>query len=450
MSRGPGKTGGRGEGFESAVFSGPRRRDWRGRWLLFVSLLMLLGVVHRVARDVVYQRLLYGLAQTHFHVLASASVDRIRDVTLDANGHLTLHGAEVTTDHRGAHRTFFRAEEVRLVFDGTPLRDPLLRVMRIDLIRPEIFVRREWDGEWNLVWALVPSPRPAPELPSVGPAPEDPWRDYLRPDDSFPRNGLHIREGILRVVFAGRSGREVEWRATAVDADIVKVDGELRMNRLEGDFYGGRMKADAQLLRVSPLRIRQLKIDVKDADVSRMAEGAPFIPHPIRGRFNAVFALSVDLEKTGPRPITAGRCEIRDGDLWPLPAFSGIIHLLTLTAVEDKRIDSAVLEFTVEEDRFRVDQMHFLGYPVSIFGSGSASLTGDWIDISFLPRLGKEDWNSILPIIGAPLDLLSNIVKGIFVPITLKGSFSEPKFTVGAAVEPDAETRRRIEEKSRR
>ena len=59
----------------------------------------------------------------------------------------------------------------------------------------------------------------------------------------------------------------------------------------------------------------------------------------------------------GVSPISevAGRVEIEDGDLWPLPAFSGIVHLLTLTSVEDKRIDSAVLEFTMEEDRYRGD-----------------------------------------------------------------------------------------------
>jgi hypothetical protein len=432
--------------YERAVFTEARRRDWRGRWVLFVGLLLLLGALHRIARDVVYDRLLYGLAQKHFLRLASASVERIRDITLDAHGHLTLHGAEVTTTHRGVHRLFFRAEEVRLVFDGTPLRDPVLRVMRVDLVKPEIYVRREADAEWNLVWALVPAEVPEPE---AGPA-EDPWRDYLRPDDTFPRNGVHIRDGTLHATILTKGGGKAEWRATSVDADLAKIDGEIRMNRLEGDFYGGRIKADAELLRTSPLRIRQLKIDVKDADVSRMAEGAPFIPHPIRGRLNAVFAMTVDLEKTGPRPISAGRVEIEEGDLWPLPAFSGIIHLLTLTAVEDKRIDSAVLEFTMEEDRYRVDRMYFLGYPVSIFGSGTASITGDWIDISFMPRLGKKDWNSIIPIIGAPLDLLSNLFKGLFVPVTLKGSFDKPIFSVGAPAEPDPELRKQIEEKGPR
>jgi hypothetical protein len=146
----------------------------------------------------------------------------------------------------------------------------------------------------------------------------------------------------------------------------------------------------------------------------------------------------------------AGRCEITDGDLWPLPAFSGILHTLTLTSVEDKRIDEAQFAFTVEEGRVRVDQMHFLGYPVSLFGDGAMSLTGDWMDIRFVPRLGKKDWNSILPLIGAPIDLLSNIVKGALVPVSLTGSFAAPRFVVGSEADPKPDVRRLIEEKSPR
>ncbi len=37
----------------------------------------------------------------------------------------------------------------------------------------------------------------------------------------------------------------------------------------------------------------------------------------------------------------AGHCEVTDGDLWEVPAFSSIIHILTLTAVSEKRIDTA-------------------------------------------------------------------------------------------------------------
>jgi hypothetical protein len=122
-----------------------------------------------------------------------------------------------------------------------------------------------------------------------------------------------------------------------------------------------------------------------------------------------------------------GHIEITEGDLWEVPAFSTIIHVLTLTAVSEKRIDTAIVDFTVDNDNeVRVDKMHFLGYPVSLFGDGVCGLTGDWMEIVFVPRLGKSDWNSIIPIIGAPIVLLSNIFKGALTPVVLSGSFDKP------------------------
>lgn len=428
----------KGPDFEPAEFSGARPRDLRSRAALFLGLLVLLAFLHAGARDILYHRALNSIAQNAFNSLAAASIQSIRDVTIDALGDVTLHGAVVTTERRG-HRVLLRADAVRLTFDGMPLRDDGLRVMRVDLVRPEIFIRREADGEWNLEWALRP-----PESPAAAPVPAS------EGVDGFPRNGVHIHDGTLHVAFADRAGKEVVWRTSKVRASLEREDGLLQVRRCAGDFYGGRLVMDAEIPGTSPLRIRQLKADVRDADASQMAEGAPFLKHPIRGRFNAVFALSVDPAKTSARPIMAGRCEISDGDLWPLPAFSGILHALTLTSVEDRRIDEAQLAFTVEEGRIRVDQMHFLGYPVSLFGDGSMSLTGDWMDIRFIPRLGKKDWNSILPIIGAPIDLLSNIVKGALVPVSLTGSFDDPRFVVGSAVEAKPDVRRLIEEKSPR
>jgi hypothetical protein len=422
--------------FERAEFSDARPLDRRTRWAIFLSLLLLLGALYAVTRDILYDRLLHKIAQHAFNGLAAASIESIEDVTVDALGDVTLHRAVVTTERRG-HRVFLRADEVRLTFDGVPLRDAGLRVMRVDLVRPEIFVRREGDGEWNLEWALRPVDRPDA-------------RDGAQDVDGYPRNGVHVHDGTIHVLFTAPSGREINWRVSGVRTSLERSDGILRVRRGVGNFYGGRLQADAEITGTSPLRIRQLKADVRDADVSKMAEGAPFLTHPVRGRFNGVFALSVDPDKTGWRPIMAGRCEISDGDLWPLPAFSGILHALSLSSVADKRIDEAQLAFTVEEDRIRVDQMHFLGYPVSLFGDGSMSLTGDWMDIRFIPRLGKKDWNSILPIIGAPIDLLSNILKGALVPVSLTGPFDEPRFEIGKSSEPKPDVRRLIEEKSPR
>ena len=97
-----------------------------------------------------------------------------------------------------------------------------------------------------------------------------------------------------------------------------------------------------------------------------------------------------------------------------------------------------------------MDKMHFLGYPVSLFGDGACSIDGDWIDIVFVPRLGKSDWNSIIPVIGAPIDLLANIFKGALTPVVLKGSFANPEISVEPFHFLKPTTRQLIEEKSPR
>ncbi|HYF00986.1 MAG TPA: hypothetical protein VEJ18_18835, partial [Planctomycetota bacterium] len=285
-------------GLEKAVFTDARPASHRAQWVFFLSVIALLGVVYFIARDLLYTRLLYSLAQMHFERLASASVERIGHLTIDPQGDIILHNALATTTHRGEHREFFQADEVRLTFDGTPLREKGLRVMRVDLVRPVVQVRRETDGEWNLEWALIPGTRaPAAELPT-GP---DLWKDYRKTDDAFPPNGVHIYDGTIVVTFVSKKGRDAVWRMSGVRAQLARVDGLLRLRNLEGDFYGGRVKADAEIPRAMPLHIQQLKIDVRDADVSRMSEGTTWIPHPLKGTLNGVFSLTWDVERTGPR-----------------------------------------------------------------------------------------------------------------------------------------------------
>ncbi|HLY07731.1 MAG TPA: hypothetical protein VKW04_00370 [Planctomycetota bacterium] len=434
-------------GFEEAEFTDVRKRAYGARWLVLMFALLFLAVAYWIARDIVYRRLVYGYAQRVYNDLGSASVETIRAVSVDGQGDITLHDAEAYTHHVGTRRLFFRTERLKLSLDGIPLRDERLKVMRVDLFQPEIFVRRESGGEWNVEWAFVQAPRgPAEEAVELK---DDPWKDYLRPDEGFPRNGVHIHDGIINVTFVGPTGKEVAWRITAVHASLTRVDGRLLVHPFRGDFYGGKMTGDIEVPKVRPFCVRKMTVDVVDADVAKMAQGAPFLTHPMTGRFNGVLALTFDEAKTA-RPIASGHCEVTEGDLWEVPAFSGIIHLLTLTKVSDRKIDTAVLEFTAGEGEIRVDKMHFLGYPVSLFGDGVCGLTGDWMEIVFVPRLGKSDWNSIIPVIGAPIDLLSNIFKGALTPVVLKGSFDKPEVSVEPFHFLKPSVKQLIEEKSPR
>jgi len=434
-------------GFERAEFTEARRKDYRIRWILLLFSLLFLAITYWIARDILYRRLVHGYAQKMYNNLGSAAIETIGSVSVDGQGDITLHDAEAFTHHGGARRLFFRTSKLVLSLDGIPLRDEKLKVMRVDLFQPEIFVRREWGGEWNVEWAFQQAPKGAETAPVENPE-ELRWKDYLRPDEGFPRNGVHIHDGVINVIFVGQTGREVTWRITAVHTMLTRVDGRLLVHPFRGEFYGGKLVGDIEVPKTHPFTVRKLTVDVTDADVAKMSEGAPF-PRTPRGRFNGVLALTFDEKKAG-RPIASGHCEISDGDLWDVPALSGIIHLLTLTKVSDKKIDSAVLEFTVGEGEIRVDKMHFLGTPVSLFGDGTCALTGDWMEIVFVPRLGKSDWNSIIPVIGAPIDLLSNIFKGALMPVVMKGSFEHPEISVEPFHFLKPSVKQLIEEKSPR
>jgi hypothetical protein len=436
--------------FERAEFSDAAPASYRSRWLLLLVLLLLLAASYCVARDLLYDGLVKRQAQGLFNLLCSASIERLEGVEVDTQGDVTLVNAEAWTSRGGERRRFFRAQRLRLTLDGDPLRDPDLRIMRVDLHRPEIFIRRETDGVWNLEWALAPAPGRTPETAAVPPSRRDPWADYRRPDESWPRNGVHIHDGTLHVAFASAAGKETVWTVEGIRASLLRRDGVTVLEPFRGDFYGGRMSVHAELVRGSPFTLRQITATVRDADVARMTADVSFLPRPMRGRFNGVLSVTVDPRKTNSRPIAAGRAEITDGDLWELPAFSSVLHALTLTPVSEKRIDTGILEFTVEENRVRIDQMHFLGYPVSLFGEGSCSLDGDWMEVVFVPRLGKDDWNSILPLIGAPIDLLSNVLKGALVPVVLKGSFDKPELGVEPLRFLRPGVRKLIEERSPR
>lgn len=435
-------------GFERAEFTAARKADYRSRWIVLLFSLLFLAIAYWIARDILYRRLVHGYAQKMYNNLGSAAIETIGSVSVDGQGDVILHDAEAFTHHGGTRRLFFRTAQLRLSLDGIPLRDEKLKVMRVDLHQPEIFVRREWGGEWNVEWAFQQAPKGAEEAPVENPE-ELRWKDYLRPDAGFPRNGVHIHDGIINVIFVGPTGKEVAWRITQVTAKLTRVDGRLLVHPFRGDFYGGTITGDIEVPKTHPFTVRKMTVDVTDADVAKMAEGAPFFPRLPTGKFNGVLSLTFD-NKIAGLPIASGHCEISDGDLWDVPALSGIIHLLTLTKVSEKKIDTAVLEFTIGDGEIRVDKMHFLGTPVSLFGDGSCAVTGDWMEIVFVPRLGKRDWNSIIPVIGAPIDLLSNIFKGALMPVVMKGSFEHPEISVEPFHFLKPSVKQLIEEKSPR
>ncbi|HTF58097.1 MAG TPA: hypothetical protein VK661_12770 [Planctomycetota bacterium] len=399
--------------------------SYLGRLTTLVAALAVVAALYISLRTFVVGRLVRDYAQAVINQLATADVERVGRVEVDADGNLVLHRIEITTTRNGVKRLFYRAERAVIALDGWPLRDSDLRVARIDLFRPEFFVRREQVDGWNLLWALHRRPPPpAPEGPPPPPAPPAPRLAPAAPRDPFPFNGVHLHEGIVHVLLEGRSGREVSYLITNVEAQIARREGRLVFEPLYGDFYGGRLAGHAIIRSITPFAI-DVRLAVTDADVSLLAERASFSSRPVTGHLNGVLAVTADAS-TQHRPIGAGRLEISKGNLYDLPAFTGILGLLALNPVPDRIVNSAQVLFTAERDHVRIDEMNFLGSPISLFGEGTMGLTGEDLHVVLIPRLEKS-WGSILPIIGAPLQILADIALGNLVPLVVTGTFWEPK-----------------------
>jgi hypothetical protein len=414
-----------------------------GRLLTLVGVLSVVAAIYLTLRTWVVEGLVRDLAQSLLHPLITADVDRIGRVEVDADGNLVLHRVVISTTREGVTRLFYRADKIVIALDGWPLRDADLRVARIDIFHPEIYVRREFTTGWNLLWALRPRPQApvpgAPPPPPAGPPPlvSRPVVPKAPVGDPFPFNGVHLHDGIVHIAIEGRT-REVSYVVTGVEARISRREDMIAFDPIYGDFYGGRFWGNALIRSLRPFAI-DVRLNVKDADVSRLSERANFIKRDVSGRLDGVLSVTSD-PGTEHRPVGAGRIEITKGNLYDLPAFTGILGLLSLNLLPDRLVNSAQVLFSIERDRVRIDEMNFLGDPISLFGEGSMGLTGEDLNLVLVPRLEKD----ILSLIVAPIALLTDLAMGQWVPVVVTGSFWEPKINV----EPEAEVRERIQKQA--
>jgi len=400
------------------------------QWLALMAVMAALFVTYSIARDVLYRRFLYGFAQDTLNGFATGTVEKIGSIELTPEGNILLRDAVVTHNRRGAKRIFYRAERIEIALDGWPMRGKPVHVMRVDLFHPEMWIVRETDGDWNIVWAVQPSEtadaRPAPPPSSTPPSPPPQAPDHP-PRGGWPRNGVHVHHGIIHTTFLCQDGSESRWDITDVNMVITRAAPGLRFGPFKGRFYGGTMTGEAHVTSYSPFRMN-LQATVHGADAGRLAAGRTF-KRPIQGRVDGVLALKSDTEKIGWRPVCAGRVDISDGDLWDLPPFVGVLATLALSEAGDRKLRAAQIEFSVERTHVRIDKMNFLGRPLNLFGEGTMALTGENLDVVLVPRFGKS-MDDVLPLVGIPIQWLLDIFKGAFLTIRATGAFWAPVFSV--------------------
>lgn len=402
-------------------------------------MLALLTGGYWTARHFFYRRLIFRITQDLLDEFATAKVEKVGRIVIDSQGDITLYDTEVFTYRDGNRRLFYRAPQMLLSVDGFPGRDRKLRLMRVDLVQPEIWIRREQKGEWNVEWAFRKAKRDGPPGSEAGEGPGP-------PDEGFPKNGIHIHDGIVHVTTVGRSGHEVTWTITKARGVLSKEQGVLRLRPFEGEFYGGRLVADAEVPRTEPFTC-DFQITVTGAEVSKLAERL-VLARPVSGRLDGVLVLTRSADRTQLHNIAAGQIQITNGDLWELPVFLSILSVLALDPGFDRRIESAEVKFTVEEDRIRIDQMDFLGSALCLFGDGEMDLDGENLEVVFIPRLGKNGMGDIIPLFGTPIQWLLDLAKGVLLPVVMTGSFDRPQVSVKPGYIIATPVRKLIESKS--
>jgi len=356
--------------------------------------------------------------------IATARIEKIDRVELGLEGDLTLHQTEVYTDRDGMRRLLYRARRMVLTVDGVPGKDKNLGLRKVDLYQPEIFIRRERDGLWNVEWAFRSSKPPPPALQKSEAPPPGP------PREAFPPEGVNIYGGTIHITVVGKSGREVTWTLTAARGVLSKEKGVISLRPFEGQFYGGRMVVDVDVPSTQPFSCN-FQVKLTGADVGRLAERLA-LKKPVSGTMDAVLALTRSPRRTNSRPIAAGRMQVKDGDLWELPVFLNILSFIALDPGLKRSIDQAEVVFQVLEDRIRIEKMGFYGDPLCLVGDGEMDLTGENLNVSFIPRIGRHALGDMVPVLGDLVQWILDRAKAVALPVVLSGSFDNPKLSLGS------------------
>ena len=423
---------------------------FKKRGTLFLAILILLGTTYFTAKEIFNRVFLLSVTQEILDDIVSVKIESIGGIKATLGGKVTLDETEAFTYRDGERKLFYKAESVILTLNAFPGSTKNIKLIRVDLEKPEIFLTRDMNGVWNATWAFQPrtgsnkvAPKEEHELQNT-----EETENRMPPKESFPKEGINIHQGKINIEVFTKTGASTTWVIDHVYATLSKHDATLSLSPFTGKFYGGDFKAKKAQFTPGENLDSNLQISITGAEVEKLCDRLNLDNKP-KGTLDAVFAITKSKERTESHTVGAGQIEIRDADLWDLPLFMQILSFLALDPISERRIEEANLLFTIEKDRFRVDQMDFLGHPVSLFGEGEMDLVGENLEVVFIPRLGKKGLDDMLPIIGTPIQWLLDIVKGAFIPLVLNGTFHKPEISVKPGYNIAAPIRNLIQSKSK-
>ncbi|NIA21404.1 MAG: hypothetical protein GWP05_05430 [Anaerolineaceae bacterium] len=194
---------------------------------------------------------------------------------------------------------------------------------------------------------------------------------YLELSGSY-RNERLAMEGSVTMPQGRIDGKEI----TNLRAHLVQKAGSRRIviDRLEGDFYGGRFGGKGQIVLGSKARY-DVGLVIRDVDFKRfVAEGMQLDAPVGGGRMSG--ELVIRSRTAGGNGVRAhGEFRVSQAQLYRLPAVAQMLNVLSLQP-GNRGFEEAEISFFVHRGAYIFERIFLKGGAVSLYGSGRMERDG--------------------------------------------------------------------------
>ncbi len=307
------------------------------------------------------------------------------------------------------------AEAVVIRLDRMPLGFGTPGIESLRLVRPDITMTLEQDGQVDLQRVLSPPPvAEAPAAPAPGgnaPAAPPPPPSPLLPSQ------IAVEGGTLRLVTSVFSPT-----FTGLDATIEVEPRRFVLHTAAAATLGGRASLSGWLGRGSDAGWA-VQANVEGADVRELKRGTRLERRRLDGRLDGF--LSLERGASGAA-LGAGWLDIRDGHLLELPVLLSVLNLLRLNAPGDSFVHSWRSDFKVLADRIHVERSYVMTDGVCLFGDGDILFDGHRVDLDFVPRLSGAPPEGYETLAEAEEPVADFVRKNLLANVEVRGTWMEP------------------------
>lgn len=308
------------------------------------------------------------------------------------------------------------AEAVVIRLDRVPFGFGTPGIESLRLVKPDVTMTVEPDGQIDLQRVLSPpppaNPAPARPDPAGGPAPAPP-----PPPSPLLPGKFAVEGGTLRLVTSVFSPT-----FTGLDATIEVEPRRFVLQTAASRTLGGRASLSGWLGRGSESGWA-VQANVDGADVRELKKGTNLERRRLDGRLDGFLSLE---RGTAGAAVGAGWLDIRDGHLLELPVLLSVLNLLRLNAPGDSFVHSWRTDFQVLADRLHVERSYVMTDGICLFGDGDIHFEGQRVDLDFVPRLSGEPPDGYETLAEAEEPVADFVRRNLLANVEVRGTWMHP------------------------